>query len=151
MEINHLDDAFGPVGKASGTLLLLSGAILLFFNFSGLILILMGGFIGFTFTRVKIDFEKRKLQFINMIFGILPIGKWLVIQDDMKIVIKKSNKSWSAFSRGNRELEIPVSDYRLILCDSKGREIIPLQKTESLELARNNLRLYSEKLGIQFQ
>jgi len=145
--INKLDNAYGPVGRASGSLLLLAGVILVFYSFSGLILILMGGFIGFTYTSVNVDFYRRRVKFTNMILGIVPVGKWLVIQDDMKIGIKKSNKSWSAYSRGNRELEIPANDYRLILCDSKGREIMAVKKFDSLEEAKISLDVYSKQLG----
>jgi hypothetical protein len=66
----------------------------------------------------------------------------------MKIGIKKSNKVWRAYSRTNRTLDIAENDYRLILFDSDGKEIMPIQKSDNLDSVKLNLDEISKLLGI---
>lgn len=145
---NKLDKVFGPVGTSAGIFLFVAGLIITYFSLTGLILVLMGAFVGFTSTSTSIDFDKKRLRFSNNIFGIIPIGQWIFIQTDMKIGIKKSNKVWRAYSRSNRTLDIANNDYRLILYDSNGKEIIPLQKLDNLGSAKLNLDKFSKQFGI---
>lgn len=145
---NKLDKSFGPAGTSAGIFLFAAGLIITFFSLPGLILVLIGAFVGFTSTSTLIDFDKKRIRFSNNIFGIIPIGQWISIQTDMKIGIKKSNKVWRAYSRSNRTLDIANNDYRLILYDSKGKEIMPLQKSDNLDSAKLNLDKISKQLGI---
>jgi hypothetical protein len=145
---NKLDKVFGPVGTSSGIFLFVAGLIITYFSLTGLILVMIGAFVGFTSTSTLIDFDKRRLRFTNNIFGIIPIGQWIYIQTDMKISIKKSNKAWRAYSRSNRTLDITNNDYRLILYDSKGKEIMPIQKVDNIDSAKSNLDKFSKQLGI---
>lgn len=145
---NKLDKSFGPVGTSAGIFLFAAGLIITFFSLPGLILVLIGAFVGFTSTSTLIDFDKKRIRFSNNIFGIIPIGQWISIQTDMKIGIKKSNKVWRAYSRSNRTLDIANNDYRLILYDSKGKEIMPLQNSDNLDSAKLNLDKISKQLGI---
>jgi hypothetical protein len=147
---NKLDKAFGPVGTQAGFILFVAGCLIAFFSLTGLVLILMGAFIGFTSTGTMIDFDKKRVRFSNNLFGIFPIGKWVVIQEDMKVGIKKSNKVWRTYSRSNRTLDIADNDYRLILYDSKGKEILPIQKSDNLDSAKINLDKISKQLEIRF-
>lgn len=146
--VNKLDKAFGPVGNSAGMVLFLAGLIITFYSFTGLILLLMGAFFGFSSTSTLVDFDNRKLKFTNNIFGIIPIGQWISIQADMKIGIKKSNKVWRAYSKSNRTLDLPQVDYRLILYDSKAKEIIPILKTDNLDSAKLSLNKLSKALKI---
>jgi hypothetical protein len=145
---NKLDKMFGPVGTSAGIFLLVAGLIITCFSLTGLVLVLIGAFVGFTSTGTLIDFEKKRLRFSNNIFGIFPIGQWIFIQTDMKIGIKKSNKVWRAYSRSNRTLDIANNDYRLILYDSNGKEIMPIQKFDNIDSAKSNLDKLSNQLGI---
>lgn len=145
---NKLDKAFGPVGTSAGIFLFSAGLIMTYFSLTGLILILIGAFVGFTSTSAIVDFDKRRLKFSNNIFGIFPIGQWIVIQTNMKIGIKKSNKVWRAYSRSNRTLDIANKDYRLILYDTNGREIMPIQKSDNLDSAKLDLNRISKELEI---
>jgi hypothetical protein len=140
---------FGPAGTSAGIFLFFAGMIISFFSLAGLILVLIGAFIGFTSTSTSIDFDKRRLRFSNNIFGIFPIGQWILIQPGMKIGLKKSNKVWRTYSRSNRTLDITNKDYRLILYDSNGREIMPIQKSDHIDSAKSNLDKLSKQLGIE--
>ncbi|NMD01325.1 MAG: hypothetical protein GYA62_16610 [Bacteroidales bacterium] len=108
-----LDKIFGPVSTSSGIFLIISGLIATYFSFIGLVLILIGFFLGFSNTGTTINIEKKRIRFNNNIFGVIPIGKWVKIQDDMKIGIVKSNKKWRTYSRSNRIIDTQISDYRI--------------------------------------
>ena len=143
---NRLDKVFGPVGSSAGIFLFFAGLIICYFSFTGLILILIGAFLGFTASFTYVDYDKRRLKFSNNLFGFIPIGQWIIVQKDMKIGIKKSNKVWRAYSRSNRTLDIANSDYRLILYDYKGREMMPIFKSDNLDAVRLELDRIREKL-----
>ncbi|MCX6251777.1 MAG: hypothetical protein NTX61_13625 [Bacteroidetes bacterium] len=147
-ENNKLDKSFGPVGTFSGVILFVVGLILTFFYFSGLILVLIGAFVGFSSTSTEIDYDKKRVKFSNNLFGILKIGQWVNIESTMKIGIRESNLTWRAYSRGNRALDIVNKDYRIILFDSGNREIIPIKKTESKDSAIIEHKLIGKELGL---
>lgn len=143
-----LDKVFGPIGGPAGIFLFVAGLLITYFSLTGLILVLMGAFVGFTSTSTLIDFDKRKLRFSTNLFGIIPIGQWVFIQSDMKIGIKKSDKVWRGYSRSNRTLDISNTDYRLILYDSGGRAVMPIQKLDQIDSAKTNLDKLSKQLGL---
>lgn len=146
---NNLDKVFGPVGSTSGIFIFLVGLIMTYYSWSGLILALIGAFVGFTSTSTVIDFDKKRIRFSNNIFGIFPIGPWVLIKTDMKVGIKKSHKVWRAYSRSNRTFDMANNDYRIMLYDAKGKELMPLQKANNLDTARLSLNEYSEQLGVE--
>jgi hypothetical protein len=146
---NKLDKVFGPVGTSAGIFLFLAGLIMTYFSLTGLILVVAGAFVGFTSTSASIDLDKRRLRFSNNIFGIFPVGQWINIQPGMKIGIKKSKTAWRTYSRSNQTLDIANNDYRLVLYDSRGREIMPIQKSNNLDSAKFYLEEFSKKSGIE--
>lgn len=146
---NILDKMFGPAGTSAGLFILVAGLIVIYFSLVGFILVLTGAFVGFTSTSTSIDFDKKRLRYSNNLFGILPIGQWIFIRTDMKIGIKKSNKVWRTYSRSNRILDIADRDYRLVLYDSNGNEIMPIKKSGDLATAKLNLDVLSKQLGLE--
>jgi hypothetical protein len=146
--INKLDKSFGPSGSTAGIVLFSIGVILTFSNFLGLILVLLGALLGFTFTCTIIDFETRQIKFTEKLFGIIPTGKWIKIDSGMKVGIKESNATWRTFSRSNLSTETTVNDFRLILFDADDHEIMPLKKLESLESAITERRILCNKLEL---
>ena len=128
IENNKLENSFGPVGSISGVILFIAGLILIFFHSSAFILILIGALVGFSSTRTMLDYDKKRIKFSNILFGIIKIGQWFNIEANMKIGIKKSNLRWRAYSMGNRSLDIDNKDYWIMLFDSKDREIMPIKK-----------------------
>jgi hypothetical protein len=149
-ENNRLDHTFGPVGTAAGTVLFVAGVILTFFHLTGLILILIGAFVGFSSTSALIDYEKKRVKFSNNLFGIIRIGKWLGIEPAMKLGLKESNLTWRSYSRGNRSLDIVNTDYRIILIDPENKEIMEMKKRNSKESAMTELETMSKSLGLTF-
>lgn len=148
IENNRLDRSFGSVGTSAGILLVLVGVIASFMYPSALVLVLIGGFVGFTDTSTLINYDKKQVKFCNNIFGFIPVGKWMSLENSMKIGIKESNLTYRAFSRGNRALDITRNDFRLVLMDTNNREVMPLKKTHTLEVAKIELETMAKKLGL---
>lgn len=145
---NKLDKSFGPIGTVAGITIFVVGIILVFFSLSGLFLIFFGAFVGFSSTSTLIDFDKKRIKFSNNLFGIFRTGKWLDISTDMKIGIKKSNKTWRTYSQGSRTLDISNQDFRIILYDSANKEIMPVMKTNTFDSAKIEIEKLSKQLGL---
>jgi len=148
IENNKFEKSFGPVGSSAGMVLFITGLISTYFHLSGLILILIGAFVGFSSTSTLIDYERKRIKFSNNLFGFLRIGQWLKIEPSMKIGIKESNLTWRSYSQGNRPLDITNNDYRIILFDSMNKEIMPIKKFSSKDLATIGLLTIRNKLGL---
>ena len=148
IENNRLDKSFGTVGTTSGVILFVAGLILTYFYFSGLLLVLIGAFVGFTSTSTLIDYDKKRVRFLNNLLGIIRIGAWVTIEPTMKLGIKESNLTWRSYSRGNRALDFVDNDYRIILYDSENREIMPVKKTKSKTSALIEQELIGKELGL---
>jgi len=145
---NKLDKSFGPVGSFAGIIVFLAGLGSLYFSWFSIILVLFGTFVGFTYSSTEIDFDQKRVRFLNNLFGVIKIGQWMNIKPDMKIGIAKSRKIWKTYSRGNRELEIENEDYRLVLYDSLGRKLMPIRKTGDLITAKHELEVICNRLSI---
>jgi hypothetical protein len=148
IENNIFEKSFGPVGTTAGIVLFIAGIILTYFYLTGLIVILIGAFVGFSSTSTLIDYEKKRVKFSNNLFGIIKSGQWLKIEPSMKIGIKESNLIWRSYSQGNRPLDIESNDYRIILFDSMNKEIMPIKKFNSKDLAKIELSTIGNKLGL---
>ena len=148
VENNKFEKSFGPVGTSAGVVLFVAGLILTYFQVTGLILIIIGAFVGFSNTSTLIDYEKKRVKFSNNLFGIIRIGQWYKIDPTMKIGIKELNLTWRSYSQGNRPLDIESKDYRIILFDSVNKEIMPIKKFNSKDLAKLELVAMGSKLGL---
>ena len=143
-----LDRTFGPVGTSAGIFLLIGGILMIWFSLSGIIVALIGAFIGFTYTSTIIDHERRMIKHSTNIFGVLKTGTWITLEPSMKIGLKKSTTAWKAYSRSNVTLNISNRDYRIMLYDSNNKQIIPIKKANSLESAKNELEILSNELSL---
>ncbi|MFO7827840.1 MAG: hypothetical protein R6V23_04415 [Bacteroidales bacterium] len=145
---NKLDQSFGPVGTSAGLFLFIAGIAVTFVSLTGLILVIIGAFVGFTNSSTLVDFDQKKVKFSNNLFGFIPTGQWIPIDEAMKISIKRSRKSWRAYSRSNRTLDTSSKDYRIMLFDKKGKEIMPIKKYPDFESAKADLVQLSNQLGL---
>ncbi len=141
-----LDKSFGPVASFAGIVLFIAGLLMVYFSLLGLILIALGAFIGFTFTCSIIDIKNKKVRFLNVLFGFIPTGEWIQISDRMKLQIKKSKKVYRTYSRGNRTLDSDYSDYRIIIINSNGKQIMELAKFDSKDKAQIELNEIQNQL-----
>lgn len=147
-KIYQLDKTFGPTGAAAGIFLFIFGLITTYYSMLGLILVPVGAFLAFTSTSSIIDFDLKRIKFSNDLFGIIHIGKWINIDEEMKLGIKKSNIVWRSYSRSNQSLDIEDNDYRLVLFDQEEQEIMPISKFKNLEKAVSNRNDLGKQLGI---
>jgi len=149
MTVNYkLDKTFGPAGTSAGIFMCLVGLLMLQHSLVAVILVIIGSFVGFTYTSTFVDFDKKRLKFSNNLFGILPTGDWIYVNDEMRIGVRKSNKSWKNYSRSNRTLETSNTDFRLILYNSKGQAILTIQKFDNLDSANLGIIKMSKLLGL---
>jgi hypothetical protein len=132
---NKFYSSFGPVGTKAGIIIFAVGLIMIFYSFSALILILIGAFIGFSNSGTTIDPEKKRVRFANNIFGIIPVGKWINIEKEMKIGIRKSMHGWRSYSRSNRVQDDVECDFRISLYGADRNEILPLKRCSDQQLA----------------
>lgn len=149
VERYKLDKSFGPIASITGIILFVAGLVLVWFSLSAIVNILLGAFLGFTFSRTEIDFDRKKVRYSDVIFGLITTGKWIEIRPEMKIGILKSRKTWRTFSMGNRELETPLEDHRLVLFTGAGKKRIPLKKLSLSEDAKSELDEFCRRLNIQ--
>lgn len=145
---NKIEKAFGPVGTSAGVFMFIVGLFMTYSSISGLILVLLGAFVGFTSTTVFIDFDNKRVRLSNNLFGIIKTGQWRNIEPDMKLGLKKSDLAWRAFSRGNRALDIDSEGYLIILYNANGKEIMPVKRIVSLAAAKEEMKKLSEMLGL---
>lgn len=137
---NYLGKSFGPVGSSAGVILFVVGVFASWSSLYALVLVVIGAFMGFTSTSCIIDSHHKKVMFSNNLFGIIPSGEWVRISPDMKIGIKKTKQVWRTYSSSNRSLDIEKSDYRIFLYDNKGRQLLPIKKAVSFEIATHDLQ-----------
>lgn len=133
---NKLDKSFGPVGTIAGITILIVGLAVVYYSLAGLFFIIFGAFVGFSSTSTFVDFDIKRVKFSNNLFGFLIYGNWLDVSSDMKIGIEKSNRTWRAYSRGNRTIDISNKDFRVILYDASNRPIMPIMVDNTLESAK---------------
>ena len=145
---NKLDKSFGPVGSFSGILVFIAGMASVYYSLYAVILVLIGAFLGFTYSSVEIDFDGKRVRFLNNLFGIIKTGQWISVNPDMKIGITKSNRIWRSYSGGNRSLDIVNEDYRLVLFNASGKKLMPVKKVDDLNVARKELDNICEQLKI---
>ena len=145
---NKLDKPSGPSGTAAGIFMFFAGLIAAYYSLTGLILVVLGAFIGFSSTSTFLDTDKRRIKFSNNLFGIIPIGKWIIITPGMSLGLIKSHRGFRTYSRGNRTMDMHIKDYRIILYGEDNKKIMPVQKFDSLDMAQGELKNLREQLAL---
>jgi hypothetical protein len=145
---NKLDKVFGPAGTSAGTVLLIVGIVITMNSLIGLVMIVLGAFIGFSSTSTLIDDHKKRVKFSNNIFGVIPSGKWLDINSEMKLGLKRSNITYRTYSRSNQSNDVSQNDLRIYLYSSDGKQLMPLKKFDSQQSAQTELKEFATKLDL---
>lgn len=150
MQKNKLEKSFGPAGTTAGYVLFGVGIISCFtlFGIGSVFMILIGAFVGFSSTAALIDFDKRRIKYTNILFGVIETGKWINIENSMKLGIRKSNTSWRSYSRSNRVTDIEDNDFRICLIDNLDNEIMEIFKLNTLEDAEYQAKKLSKQLNL---
>ena len=145
---NRFGLTFGPFGSSTGFFLILGGIAATWFSVYGLLIVFAGLFALFTDTSTKIDIEGRKIRHSDNLFGLIPIGKWVEISPGMKLGIKKTHRGFVGYIRVNQPMGIHEHDIRIIVYGADNKPIMPLKSFNSLESAREDLKYFSQQLGI---
>ena len=145
---NKFDKVFGPFGSSTGFFLFIGGLITIYFSLSGFIIAALGGFISFTYTCTYIDTDKKRIRFCHVIFGFIPVGKWIEIKPDMRIGLKRSHLGYRAYVRGTQPVSIHLNDVRICLYDPDKKEIMPIEKFDSYVSAKSALCILNSKLNL---
>jgi len=147
----RLEKIFGPTGSTSGIIFFIIGIILSILQqfVVGVPLVLLGAFVGFSFTCTIIDVSLKTIRFSNTLFGFLPTGKRIDVKPEMGIKIKKVVSGWRSYSRGNRSHDDVVADYRLVLYSGEGIEILQIFRSDSYSDTMQKLEMLVDVLKIR--
>ena len=145
---NKLDKAFGPVGSSTGIFMIIGGFIATYYSFIGIILVILGAFVGLTSTSTILDTDNRKVKFSNNLFGIIPSGKWVNIMAGMSLALKKSHIGYRTYSRSNRTLDTHIHDIRIVLLNVHKKQILQIAKFNSTDSAKIELIKYRKLLKL---
>jgi len=146
---NKLDKSFGPSGTFAGYTILVIGIAVTWLNWGGLLLVVVGAFMGLSYTSTVINTDIKKIRYLNNLFGFIPLGKWMDIDASMKLGIKESNVTFTTYSQSNRSIDTVKNDFRIVLCDSGEKEIMEISKSDSFETGKDHLDTLSRQLGLE--
>ena len=169
---NNIDKIFGPL-SAYGVIIFICTLLVPFFYVRELIIInelnvgievvevaifsgvwilclLFGAFVGLTTTCAQIDDTKKTIKYFTKLFGIIPIEKkWIYLTSDMKLGLKKSTKRWRAYGGSISSILIGSPDLRIILYNSKNREIVTIKRVKKEKFAKDELETLSKLLELK--
>ena len=145
---NRLDKPFGSMAAFAGIVMFIAGLAATYFSLTGLVLVLIGAFIGFTSTSTLLDTDKKRIKFSNNLFGILHVGQWIDIKPEMKIGLKTMHRGYRAYSRGNRTFDVHSKDVRIMLYGTDNKQIVTVKKFDSLNSAKTELESLSNQFGL---
>jgi hypothetical protein len=146
---NKIEKLSGSSGVFAGYSLILFGIIGTFYSLTGLILVVAGLFMAFTYDGTKIDFNSRRIKSYVCLFGLFKIGKWNSIDDFTKFRIYKSNRTYTSYSRANIPLNIKKCDIRLLLTNDTESLKITINRFDSFETARKEMSALIRDLQIK--
>jgi hypothetical protein len=145
---NKLDKTFGPFGTSTGFFMIIGGIIATFYSYFGPLIAIIGAFVCFTSTSTFIDAENKKIKYSNNFFGFIKVGKWIDIQPDMKIGLKKFHRGYRGYIKGTQKVGIHYNDIRIFLYTSDNKQIMPIQKFDSPSASKKGLNNLSSLLGL---
>ena len=146
---NKIDKPFGPSGTTAGIIIFLAGLIYSYYSLIGLIMVVAGAFIGFTNVSTFLNIEERRIKFSNVLFGIFPAGKWIEIDNGMKLGLEKSVRGFRTYSRGMRTNEIIEKDIRVVLYGSNKKKIGPIKIYKTTKSANEGLEELCKTLDLE--
>ncbi|TSA25666.1 MAG: hypothetical protein D4R67_09565 [Bacteroidetes bacterium] len=149
MRLNYiLDKSFGPAGSFAGLVLVIVGLILLPFYWTGIILFVIGAFIGFTVSGCEIHPGKRLIRQYHLLFGLLKTGSWQSLDRFTCIRVVKTTRFYRTLSLSNRKSETSREDYRVVLEGGTPQSRVEVLKRKTHEEAIEEARRLSEIVKI---
>lgn len=146
---NKFEKTFGPFGSSTGFFMMIGGIATVYFSFIGLLIAFAGAFVAFTTTSTYIDEDTKRIRYSTDLFGLIPTGKWISLNPDMKVGLKKSHRGYQAYIMGTQPVSIHNNDVRIYLFDSANKPILPVKKFDSLKSAKSELDNLGTLLGLE--
>jgi hypothetical protein len=123
----------GPSGVFAGYLLFIFGIASVYFTWTSIPVIIIGAAMAFSYSVTLIDFGSKRFKPALMLFGFIPLGSWSDLDPADQVSVKQMKGSYSAFSRGNRQSFVSVSDYRVILLRDSDKKKVTLARFDTQE------------------
>ena len=149
VEKNDFGKAFVLAGTSAGYFLLAAGLACMFYRLEALFLVLIGGFMAFTYSRAYINIDLKRVRFANMLFGIFPSGGWVTISPDMQLGVKRIKTLYTTYSRGNRQNNVERLEFKVILYTAQNSPLMALATFHTLEQAKAEADRLIAALGVQ--
>lgn len=147
-----LEDSFGPIGSFAGKIAFFSSIMMMIFNhFSifGLIFLFIPAFMGFSKTHIFIDTEKIRVRFSTTIFGLIPTGKWIDIEEGMEIGIRTNQEQWQYIGLSNKSLKLKSTPFKIVLYKSPNKPLLTLKYANTKEEAKEELARLAKMLQME--
>jgi len=144
---NTIEKSFGTGGSWTGIFMFIAGIMVSYFSLWGLILVIPGAFIGFTYEGTILDLENKRIKCVNYLFGIIAIGTWIVIEPGMMLGLKRKHTGQSTMTRGH-VLEVHKVDFRIELYSLKNNQIMTISTFDNIEAASINIEKLSSQLSL---
>ena len=104
-----------------------------------ILFLIPGAFMAFTSTGTMIDIEKKKVRPYTSLFGFIRTGKWIEVSGFSGFKIMKSNRRYTSYSRANVQLDVNISDVKLLLVNKNGTGKVELNRYKNFEDARKDM------------
>ncbi|MDD3286225.1 MAG: hypothetical protein PHI14_01865 [Bacteroidales bacterium] len=146
-----LENSFGPIGSAAGKIILLSSIISMIFieiSIFAIIFVILGAFMGLSKSDIFIDSDNSKIRFSTTVFGLIKTGKWISVDDNMEVGIRKNFEKWQVIGRSNKHISVASDKYKIVLYKS-GKPYMTLKYVDSIEEAEKELNRFANLLGME--
>ncbi len=146
-----LENSFGPIGSAAGKIILLSSIISMIFieiSIFAIIFVILGAFMGLSKSDIFIDSDNSKIRFSTTVFGLIKTGKWISVDDNMEVGIRKNFEKWQVIGRSNKHISVASDKYKIVLYKS-GKPYMTLKYVDSIEEAEKELNRFVNLLGME--
>ncbi len=109
----------------------------------GVALLLVAGFLFFTYSGIEIDTEKRKIKPYYKVFGLIKRGKWIPLNKYKGVTLVPMKKVRTTFSRSNRQTSTTDKYFQIYLVNKANKPELPIKKCRIFEDAQNSLDEFS--------
>jgi hypothetical protein len=164
-----LEDSFGPILAIIGKIISIVNAVTLIYFLikyfrclpsllanedilidflTCLLWCIVCAFCGFSKSEIFIDKINIKIRFSNTFFGFIRNGKWVNIDDNMEVGIRRNLEKWSITGRSNKSIPVKSLGYKIVLYKSD-KPFLTLKYATTKEEADEMLNAFAElfKMG----
>ncbi len=131
---NRLGKTFGPQLSISGWILLIFGVFFIM-DVMGMLLVVLGFFLGSMTDGVLIDVSQRRIRRYSSPFGLKLPGRWEEIGPQSGLVVIPFRKEYAVLSRSNLRSATVTSDFRIFLTNHNHQPRFPIMACQTKDSA----------------